>query len=633
MSILKFFASRRAVARLEAAIEDLVRRGPSDDLCRAYLRLLELQPRRVEILIALARALMGLGHFEQAEEYAECAVAEAPEGQQQEARALRAQVRAGSEHRSESGAAAVGEVEGVRANDDEGSDPIIHRGEEVFPGASSGELEGDADDDLLVDGELSMGGADFEFDIDSGADREAAAPDPDPAEEPEAGSRDEDPDLLYAEASVYLRYGKTDQAIATLRAALDQQPNWPAALEKLGEAHLDAGDPSNAQSAWTKTAHEAERAGDWEASLRLKARLGATDENENSAPVAEERDTSEPQVVIEQTQAPPPDASQLPESVTEEHDASDSHLVMPPSSRSDDDSGEGDAVDCTLFAPQRLRLGETFLLQAFAHVPERAAEASEMAVECDEDAMSRGTKSLDTRLTTCSSSWRLTAPMTPGSSSARSRSHRAVFRSVGRILFSLNVVERSASLGLDRADESVGEAKRYRNAFISYAAPDRGEVLRRVQMLGPLKICFFQDALDLDPGDRWAEELCRHIYDADVLFLFWSSASRASEWVRKEVQYAIERKGGEEDRPPDIIPILLEGPPGPSHRPPSSSTCTSTTGCSTSCSSEPVGARVATVLPLALAVTVAVKCERERVRRVALSVGLYTQNQCLCISV
>jgi len=42
------------------------------------------------------------------------------------------------------------------------------------------------------------------------------------------------------------------------------------------------------------------------------------------------------------------------------------------------------------------------------------------------------------------------------------------------------------------------------------------------------------------------------------MFLFWSSAAKASEWVQKEWRYGLEKKG--EDY---IRPIIIEGPPPP----------------------------------------------------------------------
>jgi len=77
-------------------------------------------------------------------------------------------------------------------------------------------------------------------------------------------------------------------------------------------------------------------------------------------------------------------------------------------------------------------------------------------------------------------------------------------------------------------------------------------------MLPAVGIRYFQDVLDLDPGDRWAHELFRHIDESDVMFLFWSSAAKASEWVTREWQYGLERKGDAY-----IRPVVIEGPPPP----------------------------------------------------------------------
>jgi hypothetical protein len=102
---------------------------------------------------------------------------------------------------------------------------------------------------------------------------------------------------------------------------------------------------------------------------------------------------------------------------------------------------------------------------------------------------------------------------------------------------------------------------RYKKAFISYASQDRAEVLKRVQMLSVLNLKFFQDVLDLSPGDRWRKELYRHIDESDLFLLFWSSHAKRSEEVMKEVRYAKARKRGDEYAPPEIIPVIIEGPP------------------------------------------------------------------------
>jgi len=48
-----------------------------------------------------------------------------------------------------------------------------------------------------------------------------------------------------------------------------------------------------------------------------------------------------------------------------------------------------------------------------------------------------------------------------------------------------------------------------------------------------------------------------------VIFLFWSSAARKSKWVKRELEYALARKEGNDTAPPEIIPIIIEGPPPP----------------------------------------------------------------------
>ena len=86
-------------------------------------------------------------------------------------------------------------------------------------------------------------------------------------------------------------------------------------------------------------------------------------------------------------------------------------------------------------------------------------------------------------------------------------------------------------------------------------------MLKRVQMLDRVKIDFFQDLLALDPGERWAKALYKNIDKSDVFYLFWCTAAKNSEWVLKEVRYAIDRHAGDDTAPPEIIPVLIEGPP------------------------------------------------------------------------
>ena len=93
---------------------------------------------------------------------------------------------------------------------------------------------------------------------------------------------------------------------------------------------------------------------------------------------------------------------------------------------------------------------------------------------------------------------------------------------------------------------------------------DLNEVMKRVQMLEQSAREFLSGPARL--GTRRAlgtQAIPAHIDACDVFMLFWSTASKESKWVTKEVQYALARKGGDDSRPPEILPIMIEGPPVP----------------------------------------------------------------------
>ena len=86
-------------------------------------------------------------------------------------------------------------------------------------------------------------------------------------------------------------------------------------------------------------------------------------------------------------------------------------------------------------------------------------------------------------------------------------------------------------------------------------------MLKRVQILNASKVSFFQDLLTLEPGDRWEKLIYQYIDQSDVFFLFWSKAASESKWVKKEIEYARKRQAGSDEAPPEILPIIIEGPP------------------------------------------------------------------------
>jgi hypothetical protein len=247
-------------------------------------------------------------------------------------------------------------------------------------------------------------------------------------------------------------------------------------------------------------------------------------------------------------------------------------------------------VDCTVFAPPSARQGEAFLVQVFAHLPEQAQAASALASEFSERARRRGYQSLGTEIprgTTltfdlfmpglevdepvqsliwngrpASVQFGVTVPY-PGDTGMLIGTVAASIDSVpvGHIKFEFTVAVANAEPSSLEPQPVGDEAHGYAMAFCSYASEDRDEVVSRVQMLSALGIGYFVDIMSLDPGDRWKQKLYEHIDECDLFLLFWSRNAKRSDWVRKEADYALQRKGDDTFAPPEIRPIIIEGPP------------------------------------------------------------------------
>jgi hypothetical protein len=254
--------------------------------------------------------------------------------------------------------------------------------------------------------------------------------------------------------------------------------------------------------------------------------------------------------------------------------------------------GESDEVQCTVFAPLKASPGDSFLVQLFAHLATQIMQVANMAADADAEAKQRDSVELDKPIergqelvfeltmrgldvqepTTMRLVWNGKPKSVkfdvsvPDDCQPKSVTgtvdvyHLNV--PIGNLRFKLDIVPRGeVEAAAERSSFPEQKFTRYRYAFISYASEDRAEVLRRVQVLPLVRIDYFQDITSLDPGDRWAKELYKEIDKSDVFFLFWSKAARDSEWVEKEVLYAMERKHGDEESAPDIKPVMLEGPP------------------------------------------------------------------------
>lgn len=282
----------------------------------------------------------------------------------------------------------------------------------------------------------------------------------------------------------------------------------------------------------------------------------------------------------------------LPGAELEEEGIEDTMMPVKEANLEDEKTAAEDEVSSTVYAPGQAGPGDSFLVQVFVHLPEQAASLDEIAKEADEDARRRITSMLQkkvkrgTELTfhLLMPGLEVDEPVQPcvwnGEPSCVQFGVTVPENCKPRnIIGTVTVSEKSVPIGhlkfkfkitgdaSSEADASsrqpvpVGNMIRYQQAFISYASKDRPEVLKRVQMLNLAKIKFFQDLLTLEPGDSWEKLLYEYIDKSDVFFLFWSTAASESEWVRKEVEYAIKRKTGHEEFGPEIIPVIIEGPP------------------------------------------------------------------------
>jgi hypothetical protein len=243
-----------------------------------------------------------------------------------------------------------------------------------------------------------------------------------------------------------------------------------------------------------------------------------------------------------------------------------------------------DTVECSVFGPPAMPPGETALIQVFLHLSEQAERANFLASAMDSSATLKGTRSLELQIKrgarveislavnvavvdepVQSVVWRgqpvfcqflLTIPAGTSGHSFFPVVRVSIDGSlVGCIKFR---ILSDSSAGISQSRPLGDHARRYENAFVSYATKDRKEVLKRVQMLNILKTNFFLDLLSLDPGDRWEKKLYEKIDHCDLFLLFWSQAAKDSRWVLQEVEYALKQQQQDQDSEPDIVPVILE---------------------------------------------------------------------------
>jgi len=247
----------------------------------------------------------------------------------------------------------------------------------------------------------------------------------------------------------------------------------------------------------------------------------------------------------------------------------------------------GDTVLCTAYSPSIVEKDEEFIIAIFASLPEQKPEVEAAARLIDDELVKRAEKFLNLKVKNgqeivfvlhidgCEiddpsqvivwqaeiASVEFGVKILPEFTGRKLLAKLQVSINdipVGNIKFRIKIETDTAQI---IKEDATVEATTYKNAFISYASPDRDEVLRRTQMLSATGISFFQDIMQLKPGELWEKSLYKQIDNCDVFFLFWSTSAKNSKWVMEEYKYAqsLQSKGNAIE----IIPIPIEGPPAP----------------------------------------------------------------------
>ncbi len=251
----------------------------------------------------------------------------------------------------------------------------------------------------------------------------------------------------------------------------------------------------------------------------------------------------------------------------------------------EDDEG-ADEVTSAVYAPQSVRPGDAFQVQVFLYLndelidsPEQIAQRSDPASELREKSTLSRKIASGTELT-----FRLSIPGVEIENPVRTgiwedkllrvRFTVSVPRKMKPVKLPVTVFITAESVPIgdlsfiievtkgevasrDPSEGFTVRVRAYKYAFISYTRTDRPRVLTCAQFLRISKINFFQDLLNLEPGDEFEKVIVREINKSDVFLLFWSEAASKSKWVRKEIKYAVKRQAGNHGAPPKIIPVII----------------------------------------------------------------------------
>ena len=301
-----------AVAEYQLVVSELERQGASESIIGVEERILELQPDRLEVLISVGRRLIALGKPEEAEPFVKRALEK--DGEDSDAYEVLIEVHKALDNEEEVATATQALAKIFRdRGDEEQARELTQRSSPAveFEAADPTEM-GDASETIDTSEEFPIA-EDEEIELDLVSEAEPEELVLDQADEPEIDlSQDEggeeeiadppsesllegDTDQLLAEANVYLRYGKREEAIESLEAILVLEPNQRAALEKLGEAHAEGGNSDKAVELWSLAATCARAEEDEDGFSVLRDRISSLD-----ADAAFALDQAGPEAVVDE---------------------------------------------------------------------------------------------------------------------------------------------------------------------------------------------------------------------------------------------------------------------------------------------------------------------------------------------
>lgn len=127
----------------------------------------------------------------------------------------------------------------------------------------------------------------------------------------------------------------------------------------------------------------------------------------------------------------------------------------------------------------------------------------------------------------------------------------------------LGVIPLSVDVELSATTPAAQDARLSvpRRVFLSYSSPDRGLALDIARAYRRIGVETFMDRLSLEGGELWEERLGAELDRCDAVYLLWSRASAASQWVRWEIRRALDRRRTDPKRLPVIITHIVGGPP------------------------------------------------------------------------